>query len=130
MEPAEIEAFVAEYLRYLRWNRLPAITLTDRGEVDRVMSEWLAHCAENPHTDPPDDMFSLIHDDPTLAWQLLRRVSEESDEADLDNLGAGDLETFVHVQAVPFVLEIETAIRQSAKVRLCIFGSPVRAGEL
>jgi hypothetical protein len=119
MTAREIEAFVNTYLLYLGWNRLPPTLPTSRVEGEAFIAEFTAHAAKNPYTDEIDELFDLIHHDPELAWELIRKIISAAarNEHDLGMFGAGDLETFVHVQAVPFADRIENEILSSAAFR-------------
>lgn len=115
----EIETFVATYVRYLTWSRLPAGLPTSKAEAQAFIDQSSAHSANNPYADDADDLFHEIHHDPELAWQIIIKIisAVENNEGDLGMFGAGDLETFVHVQAVPFADQIEHAIRTNGAFR-------------
>lgn len=119
MTIAEIEAFVATYVRYLTWSRLPAELPTSKAEAQASITRFLAHSANNPYADDAYDLFHQIHHDPELAWQIIHKIisAVKNNEGDLAMFGAGDLETFVHVHAVPFAHQIEHTIRTNAAFR-------------
>ena len=117
MTPDEIDQFVHQYLAYLEWNRLPERTPSSRAEFEQYQQQITERVRSNPHTDATDDMFSFIHDQPELAWDLLLKIVERADESALHLLGAGDLETFVSINAESFAERIEREIRSSAKIR-------------
>jgi hypothetical protein len=116
MTTEEAAAFVKTYLLYLGWSRLPP---TSRAEGAAFIAEFTAHAARNPYTDEIDELFGLIHKDPELAWDLIREIisAAAGNDHELAMFGAGDLETFVHVQAVPFADRIEAQIRSNAAFR-------------
>lgn len=117
MTPEEINKFVEEYLAHLRWSRLPDRFPTSREEAASFKKHIELTVATNPYNDASDDMFSLVHDSPELAWMFLLRVAELADDPELNLLGCGDLETFAHVNAERFADVIEDAIRSNEKIR-------------
>ena len=117
MTDSEVDKLVREYLRYLEWSRFPERLPATREEMQAIIAESDARHSMNPHIEASDDLSSLIYDEPKEAWTVIQKVAEACDERDLGMLGAGELETFVHVQAEAFADEIEQAIRISPRIR-------------
>jgi hypothetical protein len=109
--------FIANYLRYLRWNRVASVMPSTREEMDKMLADSKSRADENPYQDEIWDLFSWTHDEPDTAWEVIRDIVAQAEEPDLGQFGAGDLETFVHVQAVPFAEAIEIEIRSNHRFR-------------
>jgi uncharacterized protein DUF6869 len=117
MTPDERKAFVSNYLEYLRWNRLPADLPTNEEEAEAFVEKVTRRSKHNPYKEEIGDLWDAIHEDPEFAWQLLLTIIARAEEPELGMLGAGDLETFVHVRAVGFADRIDAEIRSNPKFR-------------
>jgi len=117
MDDTDKRDFIETYLKHLEWNRLPPHLPSTKTEFEQALAGITARARESPYEDDIWDLDSWTHHDPETAWEVIGAIVQRAEEADLGLFGAGDLETFVHLQAVPFADVIEKEILVNPRFR-------------
>ena len=112
--PVDTVALAAEWIREEQFLRLhPGYSRPDDWEWDT----------------PQDVLFSLTHDHPEIAWEVICELAATAPEDLLAVVGVGPVETFLHRNAETFIDRIESRAREDSRFRACLYkASPAFAG--
>ena len=114
--PVDTAALAAEWIREEQFLRLhPDYSRPDDWEWDT----------------PQDVLFSLTHDHPEIAWEVICELAATAPEEILADVGVGPIETFLNKNAETFIDRIESRAKEDGRFRSCLyeaspaFGGPV-----
>ena len=113
MDAEERDTLVSEYLKHLKYQRMPVPM--SREAMERDLAESKRRVETDPYFDAWVDLDYLCHNDPEAALSVILALIERCDKEDLGTLGAGPIESLVWKHARLLVDRLEHLLRTNSR---------------